>query len=566
MSIGEGTCTPSTLPKWLVVMLFSIRGNAMFRAASTMPSECIHGHHAPAPNEASTEALAQAQTHRSALRPGIATQGAGVLVPSLSASASVSVSNSVSNSAPPDAEDVLRLIYANASRPALYKDLWGEVAKFSVRNDALSLRSVSTDMSRWLDKSITSLECQATEAGETLAALHNATNLKHINTLRIRNCTDANFSAVIAALASVPDDLLATLHVSLMGQRSSWRAFGGIASEGLAMTQLRGLAPASLHFTDISSATPAVALQWASCEYPVHLRMSRMGDVLNNNALGALARIPRLATLDVTVNNVSDDNAHVLGHHSALTDLRLATPWAIDISNDALTAIASSTTLRALYLEGTKQVFGEEVVAAFAQNRTLERLDLKGISRFFDESFAMTLSGNTTLKTLQIPVISGAGHFASMQSLEHLTLGGHITLEDARQFAQHASLKTLHCGHVLFEPGALAELAKTAMQKFMLTVDLALDEAVLTDDAIDAFLSNSTLRSLSLHLPAEEDGEITHAIRLAGHPTLTSLSICYSKPPGEDVHLVPEPTALQSAELLAAWGTHRPADALVVRV
>ena len=468
-----------------------------------------------------------------------------------------------------EVEDVMRLVYANSARPELYKDLWAEVAKFSDRHDHLSLRSVSTDMSTWMDKSITSIECEAREAAETLAAVANAVNLKHIDSLQISNCSDAHLPAVIAALAALPPGLLAAMDVSLVGQRSSWRAFGGVPIEPLALMQLRGLAPASLRFANVSSASPEMAFMLADLDYPIHFAMSRIGDILPNATIEALARIPQLVSLDVTVNSVSDDSARALGEHRALTTLRFSTPWAIDISNAALTALANSTTLRTLHLEGTRHPFGDDVVAALAENRTLERLILKGISRFFGESFAVALAANTTLKTLRLPIMAGAGHFAHMPSLRHLMLSGRVNVTDARELAQHANLKSLNCGHVQFEDGALAEIAKTTVRKFTLTADIALDEEVLTDAAVDAFLGNGKLRSLTCYLPAGPNTDITHAVRLAAHPTLRSLSISYAHPPGEDGAYrspAPEPTPAQDALLLAAWGTHRPADALVVRM
>jgi len=413
-----------------------------------------------------------------------------------------------------ESDDVMRLVYANSARPTLHKDLWGEIAKFASRRDMLNLRSTSTDVSKWVDKSITSLTVKADQAPAILAAMGSATNLNHIRSLRIEGCTNESLQTAVQALSVLPH---ATLDVTLSRDRYVY------ALDAHAVEHLGAIAPASLKLSNFGTVTAAVAQVLARLNYPIHLCTGHVRDVVHDERLQALADIPQLIFLDVMVSAVEDTAAQALGAHPTLTELHLGTHGShrIVMSDEALTALANSATLRKLHLARIPNHVGEQAMAVLARNRTLDSLCLGCPGDVFEAPVALALSENTTLKTLHISLNAGFGHLARMPSLERLSIGGKISLDDARQFAEHAHLKALHAHCCEFAPGALAVIAGSQIVNIMLTTDpIGTAIPVLTDADIDAFLGNKALRSLLLVSPAGPNANTAQAIRLAGHPCL----------------------------------------------
>ena len=487
-----------------------------------------------------------------------------VLASAQAASAGASILPKVATSAAspatvPERDDVLQLLYTHHSYPILPKDLWGEVAKFSSRGDVLSLRTASTDMSRWVDRSVTSLKVDANKVAGTLAVVGNAIDLNHITTLRIEHCTNRNLRAVIAALSVLPH---AAIDIELVRDRYTWDAF-----DANSLVDLRDLLPRSLRLSEIGTLTPRMAQLLGQLSYPLHLSGGQSHGRVEEDALRALAGIPHLASLEVTLDAVSDDVALALGAHPELTTLHLNTSWAIKISHSALISLASSSTLKTMCLDDTRDEASKEVIAAFAANGTLESLMLKGFGQYLDEAFAVTMSTNTTLKTLNVPLAAGCGHLAKIRSLEHLVISGEISLRDAEIFSANAHLKSVNCYRTRFEAGALAVMAKSTIEHFTVYAPIAEEGFALEDKDIDAFLSNETLRKLEcLFLPFDAANGVGHAIRLAEHPTLASLNLFCDRPGllFEEAAAISLFTEVDRAALLAAWGPHRPADALKV--
>jgi hypothetical protein len=454
----------------------------------------------------------------------------------------------------------MRLVYANNAHPSLYGDLWCEIATFSARRDVLNLRSISTDLSKWVDKSITSLSVTADQAPAMVAALGHAKNLNHIRALRIENCANDNLPGVIQALTALPH---APWHVEFVRNP---RLLNPLYT--LDVQPFSDIAPASLRLSDFCVDTAEMLQGLARLNYPIHLATGHPHGLLHDENLPALANIPHLVSLDVMASAIDDGAAQALGAHPTLTELHLHTDAShrLVISDRALAALANSVTLRTLHLARVDTDFSEEVIAALAGNRSLAYLCLGGPDDVFDESFALALSRNTILNTLHIAVRAGCGHLAHMRSLEHLFIGGKISLDDARQFAKHAHLRTLHGYRCEFAPGALAVMVGCPIKHITLENPAGNAVFALTDTDIDAFLGNTALRSLSLVLPTAPNTGITQAIRLARHPTLTSLSIRYLTTLDAEAPRIELDLTLEERTLLAAaWG-QRPTNALSVTI
>jgi len=435
----------------------------------------------------------------------------------------------------------------------LHKDLWGEIAKFSSRNDVLRLRSTGKDMATWVDKSLTGIEVSADDAPAMLRVLGNATNLKHISTLRITACHDGNLPLLISALVGLPH---ARLHIAISRDRWSWDAF----SEG-GLVHLRKIAPASLRLSDIGALSVGIAEVIAGLNYPIHLSATSDGSV-PKNVLDILARTQRLVSLVIKADGMSDDVAQVLGAHPTLCELRIVSLWPMSITDRALAALASSSTLKTLDFCTTED-FGPTAMAALAINHQLEKLRLGGMYHSFDESLAAALSRNNTLKEIDIQLKNGCGHLAKMTSLEHLTIRGVITLDDARQFAAHAHLKTLYIHRTAIYAGALAVIVSCRVAHLKLEDDVT--ENLLTDEDVDALLENKTLRSLAMHLRFDQIRSVGHAIRLAAHPTLGELTMRFKRPDGvEEDETFPLFTGAEWLALTKAWGGNRSPSALDV--
>jgi hypothetical protein len=509
---------------------------------------------------------------RNAVRPvGIAAhQGGGgaaaafpvsrQLVVAAEASAAVSSDAAASADAAPDAapapgssEDLMRLVYANNSHPTLHRDLWGEIATFASRSDVLRLRSTGKDMAKWVDRALTRIEVDAENAPAMLRALGKAANLKHINTLEITACHDGNLPPLIASLGELPH---ARLHIAIRRDSWSWDTF---TEAGL--VHLREIAPASLRLSDIGPISVGIAEIIAGLNYPVHLFAARDGSV-PPNVLQILARTPRLASLVIKADGMSDDVAQRLGTHPTLCELRIVSLWPVSITDHALAALVSSSTLKTLDFCTTED-FGPTAMAALALNRHLEKFCLGGIYHAFDESLAGALSRNNTLREVEIQLKDGCGHLAKMTSLEHLTITGVITLDDAHQFAAHAQLKTLCIHRTAISAGALAVIVSCRVAHLKLEDDVT--ENLLNDEDVDALLKNKSLRSLAIHLCFDEIRSVGHAIRLAAHPTLRDLTIRYKRPDGvEEGETIPIFTGAEWLALTSAWGRNRSASALDV--
>lgn len=460
-----------------------------------------------------------------------------------------------------DMDDVMRLVYANDARPTLHQDLWREIAKYGSRWDLLNLRATSTDISKWVDRSITSLTVTANCAPAILAALANAENLNYIRTLQVENCDNDNLSAVIRAIASIPH---AALHLVLVRNRDWSNPLYQLNVE-----RLGDIAPASFRLSNFCMTAATTLRELSRLRYPIYLSTGHPHGALHDQNLRALADIPQLVGLEVMVSAVGNAAAQALGAHPALTELSMVTFGAhrIVLSDRGLTALANSATLRTLHLARIYSDFDEAAIAALAANRVLEHLCLGGPDDVFDEPVAFALSRNVTLKTLHISLAAGCGHLAKMPSLQRLFISGNISLDDARQFAEHAHLKQLHAERCEFAPGALAVLAACPIEQMTLNTPVGNAIPILTEADIDALLANSALRSLTLVLPTGPNSDIAQAIRLARHPTLTSLSVrylrvVYAEGPRTEVDLTLE----ERATLAACWGTHRSADALSVTI
>ena len=473
----------------------------------------------------------------------------------------------------PSSEDVMRIAYAQSAHPALPKALWGEIARHSARDDLLALRRVSKDMGAWTDRSLTTLNAHANDAAAMLDVMRKSRDFNHIDAVCIRDCDGRTLPTVLAAFAALPHQ---KMHLIMITESVS-------ESLQASWPLLRSLSPASMsinfsgadHHTQLSSAESKAL---AALPYPIFLGVGIYGDDDEDEQdLQALASIRMLCGLDLCVDGFSDEAAQAFKDHHELAYLRVEDYQDVDLvmSTAALTALAESTALKRLHIGNTRDVFGEAALHALSANRTLESLRFGTYDAPFVAAAAQILSTNTTLKRLDMALLDGCGHLAKMPSLEYLTLCAmrtEVTQEDARQFAQHARLKILNFstevripitgqdllpGQWRFEAGAFAILASSHVEH------LVVPATEWTSDDIDAVLANRALRNLECGVVDDASQMRRHAIvdiarRLAGHPTLESLTITFVSPWSvRGASAYERMTDDERTSIFQAWGAHR---------
>lgn len=446
--------------------------------------------------------------------------------------------------------------------PALYKDLWREVAKYTSRNDVLNLRTVSSDMAEWVDSAITHLRVSADKAPGLIAAIGNAAHLQHIDTLTVAQCRYDNFPSVITALAAVPH---AALHVHLSRTTSSGRL---LDEHGL--RHLVDIAPASLHLSSFNAPfTKAEMRIFAGLGYPLSLSMDFYSTQPQTHLL-ALAEISTLTSLKINPKAVSDDEAEAFRQHPTLTELSLIGPTHMVMSDKALATIAHKENLETLRIGELTEDIGPRAIAALAANTSLRSLTLDTHYRPLRQPAALALSANTTLRELTLSLVGGCHHLASMRALESLTLRGVgvVSLEEAHQFARAAQLKALDLTGADYASGALPIMASSVVEHLKMAVD------VLSDEDIHALVANRALRSLECKTAYDTDTSIRYAITLAGHPTLERLSLShwddFQRLWYETDERIDGPgfmrglTDIERIAIYTAWGENRPPAALTL--
>jgi len=484
----------------------------------------------------------------------VATPGASELVPAVSGAVTIDMSTTdtptTNTSELPDSDDVMRLVYANNLHPTLYRDVWGEIAKFSSRDVLLNLRSAAKHMAAWVDRGITSIKVSATDAPAMLAMLGDAIHLKHIDAFRIEDCNDQNFPSVVTALAALSDRPFALTVVE------SRRRDARLTQASLQL--LTEVAATSLEIWLGEEFSHVEAEALAHLDYPVSVQGTFVADAPRDQL--ALAGIPRLTALSMWPHLVDTDGARAFATHPTLTELRCLSTGRLSLSEAALSALAGSVQLRTLYIGSTRHSFGAEAFSALANNRILERLKIGNVARPIDPIFAELLSTNTTLKSLDIPVGAGCGYLTKMPALEDLTLRcTSLNLDDAQLILQHAQLHRLAFVFLPhFDAGTLGTIAGSDV------IALRIERVAPSEDDVTALLANGHLRSLDLDLTSDFAETVAYALALATHPTLTTLTLNYVKKP----HEAPEVNMLMTTEersmMMAAWGNHRPAGALMV--
>ena len=490
-----------------------------------------------------------------------------------------SVSPPTAQLAAPMADVAMQRLYAHAAQPALYKDLWGAIAEYLPGADLHNLRAIHSAMPHWLDKRMTSFKVSADEAPQMLAAIANASHLKHIKSLGIFLCNGENFPGVIAGLGA-----LRLENIDLTIMRHSCQG-APLTAVGLAL--LRDIRPASLDIWDFDRGTFSAQdiHVLGGLDYPIALRAHQYHHGFEHEAdLHALAAIVRLSRLDIACDVFSDDVAQAFRAHPGLREVCLrptdVSNFTVAISNKAIAALAGNTTLRKLHIGETFVRPGGDGIAALAANRTLVDVCVGSLYRPVAATDVMTLSTNTTLKDLQLGASGGWGHLTRMATLERLTVrAAFFSLEDARAFGQHARLQTLRFDPApQFAAGAFASIARCNV------MHLIAGPVALSAQDILALLDNPALRSLDLVLTSPFEDTVRQVIALASHPTLNTLSISQQPSQGETreggaggasgasrafVYAGTNAQCYQMTEvdrmtMFTAWGPNRPTSALTV--
>ena len=525
------------------------------------------------PQQGARPAAAAAMPPQAQRARGLAVSGASAAsAASVSEGAAGSVARGASASEASD--DLMHFVSMTKPGHSLPSELWGEIARFSPRKDLLALRQVSSGVSHWVDKSIKSLTVSGDNAGKMLEVLSKATNLKHIQRLKIHHLRAEQYPTVMQALSKLP---LAKIQLSI----SCDKTFRLSHVSSLAL-----ISPLSLSLDLSYAPTVREAEGLSSLPYTVNIWMNDV--VYEETELLNLSAIANMSGLVVVVaSHVSDRVAQALSRNPALRDLEITTIHDNAISNEAIAMLASNPALRSLRITDPHHVFDEAVLAALGANRHLTEL---GLTDYADETTVgidaagmMMLSKNTTLEVLHVAAADGVRHLANMPSLHTLILVGSdrhkISAADAGAFAQRARLKSLTLvgsaeqrrAHDGYQSGALAKMLGSSVESICLT------RVYVTTSDVTALLANKTVRRLKQEYVESADGanrgktvgfsrtDFANTYALAMHPRLDAFEVCY------DIDLAEKPAATLSNEdrelLLAAWtSAQRPASAFLIDV
>lgn len=401
--------------------------------------------------------------------------------------------------------------------PELANDPLSMVAEYLSPTDQLVMRQVSPAVRHVVDAKISALSLSIHDA---CALFSEPGDLRHIRTLRLMMCGDADlvrFAEILASVGNTHFEL--SLHgqegcqVTEIGLRSlRTLSLGGISLQDIQITQ-RMVEALSLGMSPVSITLP----YWLADQAEPAL----------------ISLIPRLTSLHATKLYLPDAAVASLRSHPCLSELVVG-----ELSEMGFREMASSATLRKLTVQ---KIHGNEVhaVEAIADNQGLASLT---IGRIQSAQSLLALSRNATLTSIDLGLsaaaCSGIPAIANMQTLEHISLTrimsrGRLASEHVEALCTRSLVSLrLHCWDM-----DLAAWTKVAAAH---AGHLSLDFCDLNNDAIVTDIAaNVWIASLSVYGEILSEGNV---FILASSPSIEHLRVDFlsDRPDGSEARIKTE--------------------------
>lgn len=381
-------------------------------------------------------------------------------------------------------------------------EIWGEIARFSAREDILNLRRASTALRMDADIAVSTLTLSG---AAQLHAFTDANCFKHVTTLRLIDIDNNSLHHFASQLAAHPRNTL-TLEIQ--------NSYQGV-SRGLAA--LQGVPLSMLRLENVYL-IDAVVAALKECLFPVELK-----GYLSAEEFVAATHIPTLRMLTSPSTEFDDAIAQSFSLHPTLQVLSLHAGE--NLSPRGIAYLAQMPALRALSIDES-YLFAKPIdvmaARALAANQTIENLSIPSSIRGPSEESFAALSKSSSVKMLEISVCHGMHRLADMVSLAHLALCGSresppISTDVASVISSMPHLHTLRLNATHFAAGALHTLLKScrATNVIIQRVPLRLEE-------VAALLKNRHISVLTLVETGASSELLSSLLR---HPTLKRLSV-----------------------------------------
>ena len=396
-----------------------------------------------------------------------------------------------------------------SSSTDLPAEIWGEIARYSSRDDILNLRSTCAAIKPEADTAVSTMTLQGSDR---LRAFTHSGSFRHLTLLRLVDVDDASLHHFTMALMRHPRNNL-TLEIENSHQGVA-RGLAALSEVPLAQLRLQNV-----------YLIESVLAALERCPFPIALS----GYFCTEEFVGAV-RIPTLRQLTSPSTEFDDAIAQAFAQHRGLRVLSLSA--CDNLTSRGMADLARIPTLQALSID--ESLFwacpiDATAARALAANPTMERLSIPSGKRAPSEETVAELSKSRTLKRLEISVCNGTHRLADLVSLEDLTLyggrnGPSISVPIAQAVARLPNLHTLCLNATEFAAGALNTLLAECRAKHLVLQNISLHQEEIAGPNINDHLKALTLlnvgASRALLLPLQHHPGL-ESFTVHGQSTLT---------------------------------------------